>query len=225
MSVAPQEGAPPKMTMSVFFIVFCIGAVAALLLAEYSGKRGLKWLAKPAASAAFIGLALSEGALNGGAFGLFVLAALILCAAGDVLLIPRTERWFLAGMGAFALGHGAYIAAFLTRSPQAKPLAYAAALAMMIVGAAVLRTLWGKLGPMRAPVAVYVAVISAMVVASVAASPATGGYIAPVIAGAVGFAASDIAVARDQFIAQNFRNKLWGLPLYFGSQLVLAASV
>lgn len=225
MSEAPQDGTPSKGIMSVFFAVFCMGAVALLLAAEYSGQRRLKWLTKPAASAAFIGLALSEGALGAGAFGLFLLAGLVLCAAGDVLLIPRAERWFLAGMGAFALGHGAYIAAFLSQSPQAKPLVFAAALAMIVVGAAVLRTLWGKLGPMRAPVAVYIAIISAMVIASVAASPVSGGYAWALVAGAVGFAASDIAVARDQFIAQSIRNKLWGLPLYYGSQLVLAASV
>lgn len=213
------------MMMSVFFAVFCLITVAALLLAEYSGRRWLKWLSKPAASAAFIGLALSEGALGAGAFGLFLLAGLIMCAAGDVLLIPRAERWFLAGMGAFALGHGAYIAAFLTQSPQGKPLVYAAVLGMVVIGAAVLRTLWGKLGPMRAPVTIYIAIISAMVIASVAASPLAGGYVWLLIAGAVGFAASDIAVARDQFIAQRFFNKLWGLPLYYGSQLVLAASV
>ena len=225
MSEAPQDGPPSKGIMSVFIAVFCLCAVAALLAAEYSGRRRLKWLAKPAASAAFIGLALSEGALGAGAFGLLLLTGLIFCAAGDVLLIARAERWFLAGMGAFALGHGAYIAAFLTQSPHVKPPVYAAAIAMVFVGAAVLRSLWGKLGPMRAPVAVYVAIISAMVIASVAASPVSGGYVWPLVAGAVGFAASDIAVARDQFIAQNFFNKLWGLPLYYGSQLVLAASV
>lgn len=211
--------------MSIFFAVFCLFAVAALLAAEYRGVRALKWLAKPAASAAFIGLALSEGALGAGAFGLFLLAGLVLCAAGDVLLIPRADRWFLAGMGAFALGHGAYIAAFLSQSPQAKPFVYVAALAMIVIAAAVLRTLWGKLGPMRGAVAVYIAIISVMVVASVAASPVNGDYVWPLVAGAVGFAASDIAVARDQFIAQNILNKLWGLPLYYSAQLVLAASV
>ncbi len=216
--------------MSLFFTVSCLGAVAALLVAEHGGRRALKWLAKPAASAAFIALALSEGALESGAFGGLMLAGLIACAAGDVLLIPRGGRWFLAGMGAFALGHAAYTAAFLTQSPQAKPLVYAAAVAMVIVGGAVIRALWGKLGTMRAPVVLYIAIISVMVAASVSASsPASsttlGAYNWPLIAGAVGFAASDIAVARDQFLKREFVNRLWGLPLYYAAQLVLAASV
>lgn len=211
--------------MSLFFIVFCVGAVAALLAAEYAGQRTLKWIAKPAASAAFIALALSEGALQGGPFGTLMLAGLILCAAGDVLLIPRSGRWFLAGMGAFALGHGAYIAAFLTAVPQLKPLTYAAVIAMIAIGGAVLRMLWGKLGEMRWPVVAYMAIISVMVVASFAASPSPGAYSSPLIAGAVGFAASDIAVARDQFVKRDFINRLWGLPLYYAAQLILAASV
>jgi len=32
-------------------------------------------------------------------------------------------------------------------------------------------------------------------------------------------------VARQRFVAKSFSNKLWGLPLYFGAQLLLAASV
>ncbi len=211
--------------MSLFFAVLCFAAVAVLLFAERTDRRTLKWLAKPAASAAFVALALAEGALQSGAFGALMLAGLIACAAGDGLLIPRAGRWFLAGMAAFALGHLAYIGAFLTRSPEPKLLVYGAAVAMIALGAAVMGALWGKLGTMRAPVAAYVAIISVMVVASVAASPAGGAYYWPLIAGAVGFAASDIAVARDQFIRRDFINRLWGLPLYYAAQLTLAASV
>jgi hypothetical protein len=39
------------------------------------------------------------------------------------------------------------------------------------------------------------------------------------------FYVSDLAVARQRFVAQSWTNKLWGLPLYFGAQLVLAATV
>jgi hypothetical protein len=31
-------------------------------------------------------------------------------------------------------------------------------------------------------------------------------------------------VARDQFVAPGYKNRLWGLPLYFGSQMLLAWS-
>ena len=155
----------------MIFIFICLSSVAVLLAAEYAEQRMLKWIAKTLASAAFIAFAVSEGALQGGPFGLAILAGLVLCAAGDVLLIPKDKRWFLAGMGAFALGHGAYIGAFFTTELQLKPLVFAGGLAMIAVAVAVLRMLWGKLGEMRAPVAAYITIISVMVVASFAAGP------------------------------------------------------
>ena len=214
----------------MIFIFICLSSVAVLLAAEYAEQRMLKWIAKPLASAAFVAFAVSEGALQGGPFGLAILAGLVLCAAGDVLLIPKDKRWFLAGMGAFALGHGAYIGAFFTTELQLKPLVFAGGLAMVAVAAVVLRMLWGKLGEMRAPVAAYITIISVMVVASFAAGPtvsssAESTYAWTLIAGAVGFAASDIAVARDQFVDRAFTNRLWGLPLYYAAQLTLASSV
>jgi hypothetical protein len=39
---------------------------------------------------------------------------------------------------------------------------------------------------------------------------------------ALAFAASDVAVARHQFVAPGFTNKQWGLPLYFGAQYLFA---
>ena len=43
--------------------------------------------------------------------------------------------------------------------------------------------------------------------------------------GALAFAASDVSVARERFVAPAFANGAWGLPLYFAAQLVLAGSV
>jgi hypothetical protein len=39
------------------------------------------------------------------------------------------------------------------------------------------------------------------------------------------FFVSDLAVARERFIEHTFLNKTWGLPLYYGGQLLLATSV
>ena len=43
--------------------------------------------------------------------------------------------------------------------------------------------------------------------------------------GALLFFASDLAVARDKFVAPGVINKLWGLPAYYGGQLLLAWAV
>jgi hypothetical protein len=43
-----------------------------------------------------------------------------------------------------------------------------------------------------------------------------------VVVGALAFTASDVSVARDRFVQPAFHNRAWGLPLYFGAQLLLA---
>jgi uncharacterized membrane protein YhhN len=45
------------------------------------------------------------------------------------------------------------------------------------------------------------------------------------LAGAIGFLASDVAVARERFVARSPWNQRWGLPLYYASQLLLASTV
>ena len=211
--------------MQAAIVVFTCAAVAALLVADRLSADRLKWVFKPAASAGFVALAVANGTLETG-YGVLILAGLVLCLAGDVLLISRASRAFLAGMGAFALGHLAYAGAFLQIGG---PLTLAALIATAVIGALVLlilRWLWPHLGAFRAPVAIYCLIISAMVVAALATlSPDGGSPYWLAAAGAIGFAASDISVARDQFVRQEFFNRMWGLPLYYGSQLLIAASV
>ncbi|PQA87820.1 lysoplasmalogenase [Hyphococcus luteus] len=212
------------MTPTVF-IALCALSLALLLLGEYQDNRALKWAAKPAASLFFVLAAISAGAFES-AYGLWVLAALILCMAGDVLLIPAGEKTFLAGMGAFGAGHAAYIGAFLSGGAALTPLFLAGAAGMSVFAILSLRWLWPHLGTFRGPVAAYTAIIAVMVATSILASPPGGGApSALVIAGAAGFAVSDLAVARDQFVASGFVNRIWGLPLYYGAQLLLASSV
>jgi uncharacterized membrane protein YhhN len=75
---------------------------------------------------------------------------------------------------------------------------------------------------MRPPVLAYMAVITAMVALAFGAVVRGG---TPWIAiGAVGFYASDLSVARDQFVKPGFVNRVWGLPLYYVAQVVLACT-
>ena len=76
---------------------------------------------------------------------------------------------------------------------------------------------------MRMPVQAYVLVISGMVALSFGTAwrdPGTG-----IVAGAVAFFLSDIAVARETFVTPSTWNRALGLPLYFGAQMLLAVSV
>ena len=203
-------------------MVICGAAVAALLVAEQRGSQQGKWLAKPVASAAFIAVALFAGALET-EYGRLVLLGLGLCLLGDVLLIPEERPVvFRAGVFAFLAGHVAYAAAFLTQPRSTGWLV--AALVTLALG---LWGVWRWLSPrlpsdMRVPVQAYFVVIGTMATLACAVTGAGGPSIVAV--GALAFAASDIAVARDRFVHKEFTNRAWGLPLYYLAQVLLALS-
>jgi len=69
----------------------------------------------------------------------------------------------------------------------------------------------------------YVLALGAMVSLAIGAA---AGWGRPLLAvGALAFAASDVSVARDRFVAPGLVNRAWGLPLYYAAQLVIALSV
>lgn len=197
--------------------------MAVLLAVERAGSRPGKWIAKPAAAACFLWAALAWGALDS-LYGRWILAGLALSACGDVLLIvPGRTRAFQIGIGAFLLGHVAYAGAFAALDLELRVLGVASLL-MGLVAWRTLRWLMPHVpSDFRAPVGAYVAVIGTMVVLAFAA---TAGGAPPLAAiGALAFAASDLSVARDRFVAPGFSNAAWGLPLYFAAQLALASTV
>ncbi|NNE39742.1 MAG: lysoplasmalogenase [Marinicaulis sp.] len=198
--------------------------VGVLLWAEFNKSIRWKWIAKPAASLGFVMVAITCGAFST-MTGLWILLGLVFCMIGDVLLIPQNARSFLAGMAAFAAGHLTYIAAFITLDPHLKPATYLVAVLMIAGGAVILNKLWPHLAAMRGPVAIYSTIIAAMVIASTLATPIDAPLRYGFVIGAIGFAISDVFVARDQFVTNKFFNKALGLPLYYGAQLILASSV
>jgi len=200
----------------------CLSCVAWQVLLPARAGPWAHALAKLGASTFFVLLAVSLGALAS-RYGQFVLAALLLSWVGDALLLSRRTPAFLAGLGAFLAAHVLYAAAFLLgdTSPVAMAVAFVVALA---AGAVVLRWLRPHVpGDMKAPVIAYVVVILAMCIAASGYAFASGPW--TVLAGAVMFAASDLAVARERFVAPSRFNAQWGLPLYFAAQLLLASTV
>jgi len=203
-------------------VALCAVAVAGLLVAERRGSQPGLWLTKPVASAAFIWLALASGALDS-AYGRWLLAGLALCMLGDVLLIPRDRPGvFRAGVFAFLLGHVAYCAAFLTQPMSSAGLVAGGVLLVVVVGW-VLRWLSGSLpSGMVGAVRTYMVVIGIMSTLACGVTAAGGPW--QVAVGALAFTASDVSVARDRFVRHEFVNRAWGLPLYFGAQLLLAVT-
>jgi uncharacterized membrane protein YhhN len=216
------------MTIAAILSGLCAAFVAALVVAEHRGSRRARMLAKPAASAAFLGVAgtLAFGAGAAG-YAAWIAVGLALGAAGDVALMMPSKRAFLAGLSLFLLGHAAYVAACASLVPPSEwiaPAAIAPAAAALIA----LSYLAPHLGDMRVPVLLYITTITAMVIGAlavvasarvVALSPPGGALLA---AGASLFFVSDLAVARDRFVAPRFVNKAWGLPAYYAGQLLIA---
>jgi uncharacterized membrane protein YhhN len=157
-------------------------------------------------------------------YGQRLMLGLALCALGDVLLIPPgTGRAFLLGIASFALGHVVYAWAFVARGVHVVASAIAL-VAMLVVVVLVLRWLGARLpADMRLPVRFYMAVIALMVAAAIGVSVRSGH--SAIAAGAIAFALSDLSVARDRFVRAQLANVLWGLPLYYFAQLLLALSI
>ncbi len=189
---------------------FTAAALAVHLWADARGHRAPRALGKALASAAFLLLGALRAAPD--RYGLLVLLALALSAVGDLCLLSRAKPAFLAGVGLFLAAHVAYALAF---APHSRPpplfLVALAAAAVLVV-----RWLWPHLGALRGPVLAYAAAITAMLVLAL-------GVPDPRIQlGAALFYLSDLAVARDRFVAPGFSNHLVGLPPYYAAQLLLA---
>ena len=197
-------------------------ALAGLLVAEARGDRRLAFVCKPLASTGFVGAAVAAGAL-GTAYGRAVLAALVLSWIGDVLLLSKRSGPFLGGLASFLLGHVAFAIAFVLHGTDR--VWALAALAILLVPAWIVDRWLRPHVPadMKIPVRAYIVVITGMLALAAGASGA--GATPRILAGALAFYLSDLSVARDRFIRETFINRLWGLPLYYGAQLLLASTV
>jgi uncharacterized membrane protein YhhN len=214
----------------------CAIACAVLLVAEWRSLAALRVTAKLWASLAFVVVGvLALGRIGGDdprrvELAHAIVVGLGLGALGDACLAGPGKRWRLAGLVAFLLGHLAYVVGISRVEPVARWLGdagwFAAPPIATAVGASI--ALWRRLGGLRLPVIAYVATITAMVIAAIAcargsALPDAQRYRLAV--GAMAFFASDLAVARERFIARGIANKLWGLPAYYAGQLLLAWSI
>ena len=189
---------------------------------EYVAKPGaivalLAWLAWPAATHAWVPL-----------LPLAWFAIGLICGlAGDVLLL-LPERFFMAGLVAFLLGHLAYIVG-LNDGGLFLP---AEALLLVPVGLAGGWLAWRVGGALKAsgrdklrvPVALYAAVISLMVVSALTTLFRPGwarGPAALAAAGALLFFASDAMLAWDRFVAPVPHGKLLVIVAYHLGQMAI----
>jgi uncharacterized membrane protein YhhN len=203
--------------------VVCGLGLLVTLVGEYRKRIALSGAGNLVAASSYIAAALALGA-HETPYGRVLLAGMGFCWLGDMFLVSsQSRRLFLAGLASFLTGHLVYIFAFTVRG-IALPALLGAAVGMVIFGFFVLRWLGPELDArMRVPVGLYVIAISAMM-AMAAGSHSAHGSLA-LLLGALLFVISDLAVARNRFVAPGFINRAWGLPTYFSAQLLLAASV
>ncbi|MDR6176465.1 putative membrane protein YhhN [Nocardioides zeae] len=185
----------PPLLVLVTAALFVVIAVTNWVAVAQEDRR-TEGVVKPAALLALATAALAGGALDSTA-GVWLVVALLLGTAGDVLLLGDSERRFLGGLGAFLVGHLAYVACFATLGISVSWWLAGGAVALagaLVAGRAVLPATFrsGGIG-LAAPVAAYMLVIGAMLVT------AWGTGLALVAAGAAVFVASDTVLALDRF--------------------------
>ena len=159
--------------------------------------------------------------------------ALVLGALGDIFLSREGERNFLFGLGAFLLGHIAYILllAMIGEGASAileQPWRLLACLVLVAVAVFVTRQLLPHLGELKNPVLVYVAVITLMGAAAFTL-PITWPYILAIF-GALLFITSDSILGFETFVFDpSGSEKKWSSPVlwffYWGGQLMITAAV
>jgi len=130
---------------------------AADWLAVARNARRAEMVLKPLMPLPLIGVAIAAHAW-------WFAAALALCLAGDVLLLPQVDR-FRAGLAAFLLGHLAFIGGFAALAWAPGRLVLGAPVALVALLAAP-RIALAAPAKLRAPIVVYTVVITAMFAAS-----------------------------------------------------------
>lgn len=208
--------------LTILFGTLCLASVAIHVISEWRKWQAARSLSKLLASTSFVVLAVINGAAVS-VYGRFILVALIFSWVGDMLLLSLRSSFLLGGIAAFFFAHALFAAAFASQ-----PLDMTWLVMAFIVLAApellFLRWMWRYLKSFyKVAVPLYLTAITLMTALAIAASSASGSALLAIAA--IIFAASDVSVARDRFIAKDIVNKVWGLPLYYAAQIMFAISV
>lgn len=200
-------------------VLFTVCSLVLHLVAERRHHRVGRALTKTAASSGFISIALSVGALES-AWGQTLLVAFGLSMLGDLLLLSKATSMFAGGLVSFLLAHIAFGAAFIVLGVD-PTVTTGAVLAAIVVALGVARWILPHVPQrLRAAIIAYIVAVSGMTALAFAASWSAGD---PSLAlGGIAFFISDLFVARGRFVSRGFSNRVLGLPLYYGAQILFA---
>ena len=204
----------------ILILVIMASAVAAAVLGDR--YLGLSRFFKMVASTAVIGFVFVLSP-EPSMYLVLVVVALAASWVGDLALSYDGRIPFVIGLVAFAGAHVAYIAAFFARSSLGNATLVVAGVAMAVFAVIVIRWLSPhRPAELKIPIVVYVVIISVMVATAFATNAALPDIRIPIAA--VTFAASDLLVARQRFVAPSRANRIVGLPLYFIAQTIFATT-
>jgi uncharacterized membrane protein YhhN len=210
------------MTTSAW-VLLGLAAGAALgdwIAVERSDTR-LEYVCKPLATALLIGVAATLDPASSDQRTAFVIA-LVLSLVGDVALMLPSDR-FVVGLGAFLLGHLAYITGFGLLGGDASD--YLIGAAIVVVPAVLLasryvralaRTGRRELIP---PVVLYVTAIGAMVASAIAVGNEWA------VVGATLFFVSDSLIAETRFVRPRPHGRVAIMITYHLAQAALVVSL
>lgn len=212
--------------MNGFILLWGIVLLAGVLFHEKKKNRIPRIITKFLLSSLFVVTALLQPPSVPAYFN-YLVVGLIFCLIGDVCLALPQKKAFMVGLVAFLLGHVLYIFSFSTLvsiSYWFSP----GVLTIVVISSLIFFWLRPHLKTMRIPVLIYILVITLMAIGAVAifrkSSFQVSGRVL-ILAGALCFYVSDVFVARHRFIKEEYRNRLFGLPLYYIGQFMLAFSV
>ena len=213
-------------TINVLIIILGIILLVGVLYCEKKKDRIPLLFAKSLLSLLFVITALLQSHPVP-AYYHYLLIGLLFCLVGDVCLALSQKKAFMAGLAAFLVGHIFYIFSFLSLTSISHWISIEI-LIILGVSASVFLWLRPHLKSMLIPVLLYILVITIMASGAWAVFWKSSFPISArslILAGSLCFYFSDIFVARDKFIKEEYTNRLLGLPLYYAGQFSLAFSV
>jgi uncharacterized membrane protein YhhN len=157
----------------------------------------------------------------------YLLIGLIFCLIGDVCLALPQKKAFMGGLVAFLVGHVFYILGFLSLTSVFHWISIGV-FPLFGISAFIFFWLRPHLRSMLIPVLLYILVITVMTSGAwtvfwKSSVPIYGRML--ILVGSFCFYFSDVFVARNKFVKEEYRNRLLGLPLYYTGQFMLAFSI
>jgi uncharacterized membrane protein YhhN len=212
--------------MDILVVSVAVVLLILLLSSEKQGRTPRGVYIKGSVSALFILTALAQPHPLPSYYHP-ILLGLIFGWVGDVCLALPGKGAFRVGLFAFLAGHIFYVWAFAGLT-QPEDWASSIQLILLAVSGGAFWWLRPHVGRMLVPVTAYLIVITLMLAGACAVvrNPdlnAAGRW--TILAGALYFYLSDLFVARQRFVTEQYLNRLIGLPLYYVGQFLLAFSV